>query len=92
MSRKVIRSISTDIHTNHFDYTFLALFAGLTLVALFYFQNQKSLQLGILSLFGIFYVLWGAIHHLKDRSFHLKVLLEYILISVAILLLAQNLL
>ncbi|MFS8159297.1 MAG: hypothetical protein ACMG6E_03625 [Candidatus Roizmanbacteria bacterium] len=88
----VVKSLSREVRTHHFDYTFLVLASLLTLVAIFYFQNQRTVQMGVLVIFGLFYVLWGTIHHIKDRSFHLKVLLEYILISLAILLLAHNLL
>lgn len=65
----------------HSDYFFLSLGLGFAGGAYLILAHQQSLQVGIVILTGIFYILWGAIHHAREDEWHLKVLLEYILIA-----------
>lgn len=73
----------------HIDYFILALGLGCGGGAYFIFANQTTLQVGSAIATGIFYILWGTIHHAKEGDFHLKIILEYTLIAglaVALLL------
>lgn len=65
----------------HSDYFFLALGLGLSGAGYLLLAHQPSLQIGIIMLTGIFYILWGAIHHAREDEWHLRVLLEYVLIA-----------
>ncbi len=48
--------------------------AGLTL----YLNHQKTLQIAAVIMLSLSYVVWGIIHHLKSKDFHIEVLLEYL--------------
>lgn len=65
----------------HSDYFFLAIGLGLAGAAYLLLAHQPSLQIGVVILTGIFYILWGAIHHAREDEWHLRVLLEYVLIA-----------
>jgi hypothetical protein len=66
----------------HSDYFILA--TGLSIGTLAYFlaANQLALQVGATIGTGLFYILWGTIHHAREGDFHLKILVEYTLIAV----------
>jgi hypothetical protein len=55
-------------------------------------KEDRSGQFLILTLFVIFYIGWGTIHHLLEKTLHLKVMIEYILIGAIALFLLQVLL
>lgn len=59
----------------------------LVLIALL--RSQPIKQFGLLLTFAVFYVGWAVIHHIKDRTFHIRILLEYILIGSVVLVLAR---
>jgi len=65
----------------HSDYLFLSLGLGIGGGIYLLLAHQPSLQVGVIILTGIFYILWGAIHHAREDEWHIKVLLEYILIA-----------
>lgn len=74
-------------HQTHY----LILFSGLTLgvVSFFVFYQYQRLKVALVILMGIFYFLWGIIHHKIIKDLHVKIVLEYFLIatiSVAILI------
>ncbi len=64
----------------HSDYLFLALGLGIGGGVYLFMAHQTTLQVGIILLTGIFYILWGSIHHAREDEWHIKVLLEYVLI------------
>jgi hypothetical protein len=66
----------------HTDYFFLAIGLSLGAAAYFCFLSQPMIQAGFVIATGLFYILWGIIHHVREGDFHIKVILEYILIAV----------
>lgn len=56
------------------------------------FKESHTGQFLISILFVIFYIVWGAIHHLIEKTFRLKVMVEYILIGAITLFLLKILL
>lgn len=62
------------------------------LIFLNVFKGRHTMQFFILAAFIFFYIYWGAYHHIRDKTLHLKVMLEYILIGIIVLLLLQTLL
>lgn len=52
--------------------------AGLVL----YLNTQKTLQIAAIILMSLSYLTWGIIHHLKNKDFHLEVLLEYLSLAI----------
>lgn len=81
-----------DIHKHIFDYLLLATVALFFLVLLKVSDGLKSAQFFIIALFIGFYIFWGILHHIHDKSLHLKVVLEYILIGAIAFFLLQTLL
>ena len=65
----------------HTDYFVLAIGLSLGGGAYLLLAHQPSFQVGIVLLTGIFYIIWGAIHHAREDEWHLRVLLEYILFA-----------
>jgi len=65
----------------HSDYLILALGLSLGGAGYLFLSHQPSLQVGVILLTGIFYIIWGAIHHAREQDWHLRVILEYVLIA-----------
>ncbi len=66
----------------HIDFYILVL--GLAFGSLGYFTFVGRQFLQILSVIGtgLFYVLWGIIHHIREGDYHFMIVLEYILIAM----------
>jgi hypothetical protein len=64
-------------------HSYTILIVGLSLAFFFYLNTftRPLLQSGVVILTGIFYVLWGMFYHAKKDEFHIKIILEYILIA-----------
>jgi len=62
------------------------------LIFLSLFKGEHSKQLIVSFFFIAYYIMWGIIHHTRDQSLHLKVVLEYILIGAVAMLLLRSLL
>lgn len=65
----------------HSDYFILALGLAFSGSLYLFLAHQPSLQVGIVLLTGIFYIIWGAIHHAREKEWHLRVILEYVLVA-----------
>lgn len=63
------------------DYFILALGLSLGGAAYLFLSHQPTLQVGVVMVTGIFYITWGAIHHAREKDWHLRVILEYVLIT-----------
>lgn len=74
------------------EYLLLAISGGAFLLFLSIFKGQHMKQFIVSALFILYYILWGIIHHTRDQTLHLKVVLEYILIGGLALILLQMLL
>ncbi len=70
-----------------FDYLILITGSVFFLLFLKGFQGEKLISFFVLATFVSFYVIWGIFHHLRDKSLHLKNVIEYILFGFCILLL-----
>ncbi len=74
-------------------YLSLAIILSAGVLAVANLHNQKSLQIAIVVLIGLFYVLWGVVHHAVEHSFSIKIMLEYIsiaLLSISLVLFVLN--
>lgn len=71
---------------------FLTLFLFLaSSIWLFYlFAGFPDKQFALIILGAIFYFVWGVVHHLIKGDFHLKIMLEYLLIAVLAVLLLKG--
>lgn len=60
---------------------YLAIFGGgLTLLAVT--RGNTSVQAMVILMIGFLYFLWAMVHHYVHHQFHLRVVIEYILIVV----------
>lgn len=57
----------------------IGLIIGFSIYFLTY--TQPAIQAGSVICTGLFYILWGTIHHASQDDFHLKIILEYTLIA-----------
>ncbi len=72
----------------HSSYFYLAFGLSAFTFLYFYFSAKPNFQAITVILMGIYYVIWGTIHHINQKDFHFKILLEYVLISaIAVLML-----
>jgi len=68
-----------------FLYIGLLMFSAIFLI----FSGQTLVQVITVLATGLYYVLWGTIHHAREGDFHISIFLEYFLIAtlvVAVLL------
>jgi len=65
----------------HSDYFVLAIGLSLGMAVYLLFMGQAMLQAGSAIATGLFYILWGVVHHAREGDFHLKIILEYTLIA-----------
>lgn len=72
-----------------FEYLILLTIGIFFLVMLSLTRGERNAQFMILSLFIFFYIFWGISHHLLDKSLRPKIVLEYFLIGISILLILQ---
>ncbi|OGK16611.1 hypothetical protein A2690_03275 [Candidatus Roizmanbacteria bacterium RIFCSPHIGHO2_01_FULL_39_12b] len=78
--------IIEEIKEHFLDYSLLTALSLLTVLLLIYFQGSRFLQLSFFGLFAFIYILWGIIHHKKEKTLHHKVVVEYLLIAGCILM------
>lgn len=90
--RSALGTLRKDIQDHMLEYTLLLVSAGLYLTFLAIFKAQPTKQFIVTALFILYYIGWGIIHHVRDQSLHLKVVLEYIAIGAIVGLLMRGLL
>lgn len=69
----------------------LTLFIPVFLVALFIFRFSPQTQFQIFVLAALVYLAVALIHHYKDKTLTLEIIIEYILIAALALLILQGL-
>lgn len=77
-------------HLTHYAGLWLVL--GLGLFCLIWFRYNHALQLTAVILMGLYYPLWGIIHHSHQRDLHPKIVVEYLLIAVLAVLVVGSVL
>jgi len=73
---------------------YLALFSILALAVFFfiYFSYNRQAQAGIVLATAAAYVIWGVVHHWLKKDFHLRVLVEYLVVAALAVVLLLSLL
>lgn len=64
------------------DYSVLAALAGIYVLAIFRYQSTPKFILLATIIFAIIYVIWGTVHHVRNKNFHGKIVLEYFLVAL----------
>jgi hypothetical protein len=67
---------------NILHYLVLLVILNLGVGSFFLFSFNRLSQMLVIGSLGIFYIIWGIIHHLLSGDLHFKVILEYILIAL----------
>ena len=78
----VLIKTENDIKHHIFEYLLLITSAIFFIIFLSIFRGQHSKQFVIAGLFILYYVIWALLHHARDQSLHLKIVLEYVVIGV----------
>lgn len=79
----------TEITKRLFEYLFLMTAGVFFILLLSLFKNDRTSQYIIMTFFAMFYIVWGVVHHIIRRTFHVKIVIEYILIAGLAILLLQ---
>jgi hypothetical protein len=88
MSRKVVSGIIKESAKHHLDYLILLGASVYTIAIALLKQEEHDTQRLVIALYGFFYMVWGWFHHHKEKSFHVKVLAEYVLIGLLVIFFA----
>lgn len=80
-------SMKPKINKHLIDRIVFVLILILGLILFFYFNFSRSYQL--LIIFGMitFYLVWGILHHLRDRTLDVEIFLEYLAITIIAIIL-----
>lgn len=81
-----------DVIENKSDYSILAVISGAFIVYFVRFNDRPELLFKAVVIFASTYIVWGFIHHLRDKSLTLKIMLEYVLIALLAVVVASTLL
>ncbi len=88
----LIGKVTQDIHSHIAEYSLLLISSGLFVTFLAIFRAQPRKQYIVTTIFVLYYITWGIIHHIRDQSLHLKIILEYIAIGAIAGMLMRGLL
>lgn len=84
-----LSDIRKEFGENLLDYLTLFTASVFFLVLLGYFRGEKIKSFFVLTSFVLFYIAWGTYHHFREKTLHLKTVIEYILIGfIALFILA----
>ena len=64
------------------DYLILTLIVSIAIILILYFNGNKNFQQMIIICLSVLYVLWGIFHHIKEKTLHPKVVVEYTLFAI----------
>lgn len=78
--------------SNKSDYGILALLATIYLVVVYRFATFPKYILLATALFGVCYIFWGVVHHIRAHNFHARIVLEYLLVALLGLAIVSTLL
>lgn len=84
-----LKHLFNEIKRHLFSYLLLLTTAVFFLILLNLYRGNRSIQFVIVTLFVLFYILWGIVHHAVEKTLHLKIVIEYILIGAVALFLLE---
>jgi len=84
-----LKFLKKELKNHLFDYLLLFSAGIFFLLAINLFRGERLIEFIILLSFVSFYILWGIYHHIIIDRFHLKIVLEYILIGFIFLFLLK---
>lgn len=63
-------------------YLGLIAFLSFGLALFLIFNYNRQVQIGITLVMAVTYVVWGIVHHSIKKEFHLRIILEYVLVAI----------
>lgn len=87
-----MRKIINDLTHHFFHYLVLAtvIFGGL--FAFFSFKGYPVIQLLVGVVIALLYAIWGILHHMIDRTLTVKIVFEYLAVSIFAIIILWNIL
>jgi len=85
----MIKFLKKELEKYFFDYLLLFTAGIFFILSLNLFRGERFLEFIVLLSFISFYIVWGIYHHLINDKFHLKIVLEYIMIGFIFLFLLK---
>lgn len=79
--KKFLNHLKDEVLKHLSEYLFLLTGGVFFLFLLSLFQGSRVSQFFVLTFFVLFYLIWGVVHHLIEKTLHFKIVLEYILIG-----------
>lgn len=67
-----------------YNYFFLLIILFTGFWSVLYFKNDMNIQIVAAFLMCFGYVLWGILHHVSLKNFHIKIVVEYLLFAVIV--------
>ncbi len=64
------------------DYLLLTILVSVAIVLTLYFNGNKPFQQVIVIGLSILYIVWGILHHLKEKTLQRQIILEYVLFGL----------
>jgi alpha-N-acetylglucosamine transferase len=64
------------------DYLFLTVLVSLAVILTLYFNGNKFYQEVIVIGFSVLYIVWGIIHHAREKTLQAQIALEYVLFAL----------
>ena len=81
-----ISKLGKELERYAIDYLVLISATVITISILSLYRGMPSAQFSMLVLYVTFYIFWGVMHHIRDKTFHMKIIMEYVLIGFSVLL------
>lgn len=63
-------------------YMALIAFLSFGLALFLIFNYNRQVQIGITLVMSAIYVVWGIVHHQVKKEFHLRIILEYVVVAI----------
>lgn len=83
--------LGREIKTHLWQYLLLLTVSVFFILLFSILKGNRLGQFLITTLFVVFYLVWGIIHHFLEKTLNLKVVVEYILIGAIALFFLKNL-
>jgi len=64
------------------DYLLLTILVSVAIILTLYFNGNKLFQQVIVIGLSILYIVWGILHHLKEKTLQAQIILEYVLFGL----------
>jgi len=64
------------------DYLLLTALVSIAIILTLYFNGNKLFQQVVVIGLSILYIVWGILHHLKEKTLQTQIILEYVLFGL----------